>query len=287
MWTHRLRAFAAMLALIVSVTLGAFDSARSAPATVDAATADAATVDAATVDAATVAARAPIPSGPDGDLIRYGRSLLTQTPKYAGEYIGAQMSCSSCHLDAGTKPHAGSLLGVYATFPQWNKRAKRFITLQDRLAECFLYSMNGRPPAPYSREIIALTAYIAWLSRGAQVGTGFPDQGFVTVHAPGPPDKAAGAKIYAAECAACHGSGGAGNSATSIPPLWGSKSFNDGAGMNKKMAAFVKANMPRGREGTLSDQEAVDVSAYVLSHERPRFDGTRTIAFPSKPANFF
>jgi thiosulfate dehydrogenase len=272
MWPHRRRAAVAILALIVSLTFGAFHAARSAPVT---------------LDAATAAARAPIPNGAEGDLIRYGRSLLTQTPKYAGAYIGAEMSCSACHLDAGTKPHAGSLLGIYAKFPQWNKRAKRFITLQDRFAECFLYSMNGRPPAPYSREIIALTAYVAWLSRGAQVGSGFPNQGFVAVHASNPPDKAAGAKLYAADCAACHGAGGAGNASISVPPLWGAKSFNDGAGMNRKMAAFVKANMPRGREGTLSDQEAVDVSAYVLSHERPSFDGTRTIEFPSKRASFF
>jgi len=272
MWTHRQRAAVGVLALIASLTLWAFHAARSASVA---------------IDAATVAARAPIPIGPEGDLIRYGRLLVTQTPKYAGKYIGAELSCSSCHLDAGTRPHGGSLLGIYAKFPQWSKRAKRFITLEDRLAECFLYSMNGRPPAPYSREIIALSAYIAWLSRGAQVGTGFPNQGFVAVHAPNPPDKAAGAKIYSADCAVCHGAGGAGSASTNIPPLWGSKSFNDGAGMNRKMVAFVKANMPLGREGMLSDQEAADVAAYVLSHKRPRFDGTRTIEFPSKRASFF
>lgn len=237
-------------------------------------------------DPATAAAGAPIPSGPEGDLIRYGRSLIDDTQKRAGSYIGAGMTCSACHLNAGTVPHGGSLLGIYAKFPQWNARAKRFITLGDRLEECFLYSMNGRPPAPYSREIIAMTAYIAWLSRGAEVGTGFPDQGFVTLHA-GAPDKAAGAQIYAARCAACHGANGAGNAAAGFPPLWGPKSFNDGAGMNTKMAAFVKANMPMGQAGTLSDQQAADVSAYVLLHARPHFDASRTIAFPPEPAGFF
>jgi thiosulfate dehydrogenase len=236
---------------------------------------------------AAAAASAPIPSGPDGDLIRYGRALIVDTQKYAGHYITAGMSCAACHIDAGTKPHGGSLLGVYANFPQWNKRAKRFITLEDRLDECFLYSMNGRPPAPNSREIVAMTAYIAWLSRGSEVGKGFPDQGFVTVHAAKAPDKAAGATVYAAQCAACHGANGAGNAAADFPPLWGAKSFNDGAGMNTKMAAFVKANMPLGRGGSLSDQEAADVSAYVLSHARPHFDAKRTIAFPPEPAAFF
>jgi cytochrome c len=35
-------------------------------------------------------------------------------------------------------PHGGSFLGIYATFPQWNKRSHRFIALQDRLDDCFL-----------------------------------------------------------------------------------------------------------------------------------------------------
>src|SRR5208337_1203914 len=98
----------------------------------------------------------PILSGREGELIRYGRLLINETPKFAGRYITAQMSCSACHINAGTKPRGGSLLGVYAKFPQWNRRANRFITLGDRLEECFLYSMNGYPPAPYSREIVAM-----------------------------------------------------------------------------------------------------------------------------------
>jgi thiosulfate dehydrogenase len=238
-------------------------------------------------DPAAIAAHAAIPSGPEGDLIRYGRSLITNTQKFAPQYIQAGMSCSACHINGGTKPRGGSLLGVYAKFPQWNKRSKRFITLGDRLQECFLYSMNGTPPAPYSREIIAMTAYIAFLSRGAEVGKGFPNQGFVTLHAPNPPDKAAGAKIYAAQCAACHGVNGAGNAAANFPPLWGAKSFNDGAGMNTKMGAFVKVNMPLNAPGSLTDQQAVDVAAFVLSHSRPHFNRSRIISFPQKPAGFF
>jgi thiosulfate dehydrogenase len=238
-------------------------------------------------DSATAGATAPIPAGDEGDLIRYGRTLMNETPKYMGAYVRAGMSCSACHIDAGTKPHGGSFLGIYAKFPQWNGRAKRFISLQDRLDECFLYSMNGKAPAPYSREIVAMTAYIAWLSRGAAVGTGFPAQGFVTVNAPAPADPVAGAKIYATQCQACHGASGAGNAAAGFPPLWGPSSFNNGAGMNTKMAAFVKVNMPKGNEGKLSDQQAVDVSAYVLSHERPHFDPAVVQQFPPEAASFF
>ena len=84
---------------------------------------------------AAAAASAAIPAGDEGRLIAYGRDILTKTQTLLPADISATMSCEACHNSAGRKPHAGSLLGVYAKFPQWNKRAHRFITLQDRLAE--------------------------------------------------------------------------------------------------------------------------------------------------------
>ena len=232
-------------------------------------------------------ATAQIPAGREGDVIRFGRDLIVHTRQYAGKYVRAGMDCSACHIDAGTKAHGGSFMGIYAMFPQWNKRSHRFIALQDRLQECFIYSMNGTPPSANSREIIAMTAYIQWLSRGAAVGKGFSGQGFVTVNPPHPANELSGAKIYAARCAMCHAANGQGNAAADFPPLWGPKSFNSGAGMNTKMAAFVKANMPLNAPGSLSDQEAADVSAYVLSHPRPKFTPNRAIAFPPEPAKYF
>jgi hypothetical protein len=114
---------------------------------------------------------APMPTGAEGDLIAYGKNIIQNTHKYAGKYAVANMSCEACHNSAGTKAHAGSLVGVYAKFPQYNARSKRFIALQDRLAECFFYSMNGTTPPFDSREMIALTAYIAYISRGTVVGS--------------------------------------------------------------------------------------------------------------------
>src|SRR5579871_3045587 len=119
----------------------------------------------------------PMPTGAEGALIEYGRDIIRNTSQYAGPNIKAGMSCEACHLAAGTQAHGGSFRGIYAQFPQYNARSHRFIALQDRLAECFLYSMNGTPPAYTSRTMIALTAYIAYLSRGAKVGTGFAGQG--------------------------------------------------------------------------------------------------------------
>jgi thiosulfate dehydrogenase len=239
--------------------------------------------------AAAAAASAAIPVGDEGRLIAYGRDILTKTQTLLPADVSAKMSCAACHNNAGRKPHAGSLLGVYAKFPQWNKRAHRFITLQDRLAECFLYSMNGRPPAYDSRAMIALTAYIAFISRGSTVGTGFANQGLIAVTPSHAPSAAAGKGVYERKCSACHGARGDGHNGA-FPPLWGAKSFNASAGMHRlpTMAAFVRYNMPYGsRPNTLSAQEAYDVSAYVLAQPRPAFDSTRRITFPSRPAGFF
>jgi thiosulfate dehydrogenase len=57
-----------------------------------------------------------------------------------------------------------------------------------------------------------------------------------------------------------------------FPPLWGDGAFNIAAGMARlnTAAAFIKHNMPKGQEGTLTDQEAYDIASYVT--QQPRRD---------------
>ena len=229
-----------------------------------------------------------LPAGAQGALIRYGRDIVLHTRARMPHNVVANLDCQACHVEGGTKPKGGSFAGVYGQFPQWNSRAHRTIALQDRLAECFLYSMNGTPPAYNSREMIALVAYIAYLSRGTAVGaTPDPAVKLIKFGAPQKPSAVRGAALYAQRCEACHGADGAGSAIH--PPLWGARSFNGGAGMHPlwTMAAFVRYNMPQRSPGTLSDQQAYDVAAYVLSHARPRFKGSRPVAFPPRPAKFF
>src|SRR5699024_12660344 len=59
------------------------------------------------------------------------------------------------------------------------------------------------------------------------------------------------------------------------PALWGEDSFNDGAGMGRltKASGYIQNNMPVGEENTLSDQEAADLAAFLLSQDRPEWDG--------------
>lgn len=230
-----------------------------------------------------------LPAGPLGASIAYGHEIFVNTARYMPAYVRADMSCSSCHLADATQPRGGTLAGTYARFPQWNRRAHRVIALQDRIAECFLYSMNGRAPGYASREMVAIVAYIAWLSRGVSVGaTEPPSDSFVEPLPAGSPDASMGAQLYQTKCAACHRSDGAGV-AGFYPPLWGARSFNRGAGMAHldRMTGFVRYNMPQDAPGSLSLAQAYDVSAFVLGHPRPAFRKNVLVVTPSLPAKYY
>ncbi len=231
-----------------------------------------------------------LPAGPVGEAIAYGHAIIVDTPRLMKPYVGAQMSCAACHIAAGTQPRGGSFIGLYGRFPQWNKRAHRVIALQDRIAECFLYSMNGKAPAYSSKAMIAIVAYIAWLSRGVPVGAPQPQDDRYIVPLP----KVAanvddGAKIYASKCSMCHQSNGGGISAAGFPPLWGAHSFNSGAGMAHadRMTGFIRYNMPQNAPGSLSVSQSYDVAAFVLSHARPRFNRNAMVVTGALPAKYF
>jgi len=232
----------------------------------------------------------PAPSSvrPDVAFLAYGGRLVSSTKTLLPRNVSADLNCDSCHRSRGTVAHGLSLKGSYTTFPKWNARAGRYIEVQDRIAECFLYSMNGKPPAYYSRQMIAITAYIASLSEGVPLGSGIPGQALIPVPSTRTnPER--GSRLYASRCAACHGANG-GGSGDALPPLWGPRSFNTGAGMFRQdtLAAFVRYNMPLGSSpNTLSVSQANDVAAYILGQRRPRFRGQAPVIFQPQPAHFF
>lgn len=217
---------------------------------------------------------AALPAGPLGEAIRLGQKLFTDTPKHAPAYSGNALSCSSCHLDAGKAAFASPMVGLWSVFPTYLPRAGRVGTLEDRINGCFLRSMNGKPLPNQSDEMRGMLAYIWWLSKDVPVGAEVEGRGNPPLPAPGPADAARGKAVYGQACAACHGDDGQGSA--EVPPLWGPRSFNLGAGMARtsKAAAFVKANMS-GLAGTtpLTAQEAYDVSEYFTHQARPDFPG--------------
>ena len=221
------------------------------------------------------------PAGPEGDAIRLGARLMTETRAAAPAHVGNALACSNCHLDAGRRAGAAPLWAAFVNFPAYRAKNKEINSFQKRAQDCFLYSMNGVPPALGSRELLAIESYAAYLARGLPSGVSPPGRGFPRLEAPAlPPDDARGAAVYGEICAACHGPDGGGqviDGKQAFPPLWGPHSYNWGAGMATidKAAAFIHANMPPGQPGTLSVQQAWDVAHFVDGHVRPqdpRFD---------------
>ena len=206
------------------------------------------------------------------DLAALGKRIFHDTPNEARLYVGARLACNSCHLNDGTTPYAAPMTGIAPLFPEFSQRAKRMISLRDRIDECFIRSENGRPLPENGKEMTALVAYIESLSRQNDGGAEPSGRGLVELPAlSGNPHR--GGAIFAAQCAACHGSEGNGVGST-IPPLWGPESFNDGAGMYgiENMAAFVVRNMPPTSAGSLTPQQAFDVSSYINTKPRPKYN---------------
>jgi thiosulfate dehydrogenase len=224
-----------------------------------------------------------IPDGPEGDAIRRGKALFLQTRQMAPQYVGSGLNCGNCHLDAGRTAYSSPMWAAWGMYPAYRKKNDSINTMEDRIRGCFVYSMNAQAspagvPPPYGDDIYRdLSSYFAWLAKGLPMGEAIPGRGFLKLDVPADGfDPARGQGVYQEHCIACHGANGEGmtnaDGTYAYPPLWGPASFNWGAGMSRTAdaAGFIKANMPLGMGGTLTDQQAWDVAAFVTSRERPR-----------------
>lgn len=207
-----------------------------------------------------------LPQDKYGQMVRLGHQIFTETPVYASRYAGNSLACSNCHLDAGRRPHAVPMGPAYVAFPAWREKDDRVNYFDDRVQQCFRFSLNGVPPALGSIELQALTAYAAWLAKGLPMGDPMvAGRGLYQIPKTGrDPNPDRGGDIYRERCAGCH------DDAEVAPPLWGLQSYNQGAGLarNRTLAGWVKTNMPPGDEN-LTDQDALDVAAFVNFQFRP------------------
>ena len=224
-----------------------------------------------------------IPQGKFGDEVRMGEAIFRDPAAHAAEFVGNDLRCSNCHLQAGRQPGAAPMWAAYVSYPAYRSKNGHVNSFEERLQGCFRFSMNGKAPKLGDPALVALESYSFWLAKGLPVGEKPAGRGF-----PGLPkpelaaDYARGGQVYSEHCASCHGAGGLGQSSGGrvvFPALWGPRSFNWGAGMGsvKNAAEFIHANMPLGLGGSLTPQQAWDVATYMDSQVRPqdpRFTGS-------------
>ncbi len=216
------------------------------------------------------------------DSVMRGYRLMLNTAFYAPEYAHNELSCTNCHFlggdTLGGKNGGIALVGVTTLYPQYSKRAGKVITLAERIDNCFQRSMNGKAPSANSRMMHDIINYLHWISKEVESIKDIPWLGLPEIRNSHKPNPHEGQKIYEQSCAACHRSDGIGGGVLdeiegkSIPPLWGDHSFNDGAGMNtmKMLAPFIYLNMPY-QQASLTEEQALDVAAYVMEQKRPHF----------------
>jgi thiosulfate dehydrogenase len=218
------------------------------------------------------------------DQIKYGYRIFTNTPHEAVRFTGGTVSCNNCHLNAGQRERSLPLVGVAGMFPEYNARAARLISLNDRIVDCFMRSENapGRGldelPTPASKEVLAVAAYITWISKGHGVGQNPAWRGRNTIPSGklipiANLDRARGESIYRERCTSCHGPDGQGVQVgdKKAGPLWGPGSWNDGAGAARvyTLAGIIRYAMPYLDPGSLSDEDAQHVAAFITSQPRP------------------
>ena len=221
-------------------------------------------------------AESTIPTDKFGDEVRLGEEVFREPAAHAGKYVGNDLRCGNCHLDAGRLAGSAPMWAAYVSYPAYRKKNDQVNSFQQRLQGCFRYSMNGKAPPLGDPVLLALESYSYFLAKGLPTGETPAGRGYPELPKPAmAPDYGRGAGVYAKRCAACHGADGAGQKSDGkvvFPPLWGARSYNWGAGMAsvKNAAEFIRANMPLGLAGSLTAQEAWDVAAYVDSQVRPQ-----------------
>ena len=147
---------------------------------------------------------------PNAEQINYGKRLLNETRRLLPNNTGASMNCNSCHVQQGKKPMGAPYINTVNSFPQFNPRANRVVTLEDRINGCFMRSMNGKPLAKDSAEMQAMIAYMKWLAQDVPHGAKVQIENAWPIDMKLTPNPERGKSLYAAQCAACHGANGEG-----------------------------------------------------------------------------
>ena len=242
-----------------------------------------------------------------GKMVKYGLLLVKNTAYYIGpegtvsKNLRNKMNCTNCHLENGTKPFGLNFFNSHKTYPQYRARENKILTMADRVNNCIERPHNGIPLKLESKEMTAIVSYIKWIGENydpvKHQGYSLKYVEYKNLKA----DSKNGALVYETHCKSCHMADGEGkmnleNVTYTYPPLWGKKAYMEGSSMHRviKAASFIKYNMPNLKTNfekpTLSDQEALDVAAFINNgsiHERPKFKGISYPNIHTKPIDYF
>lgn len=227
----------------------------------------------------------------------------TSYPDTGEPYVTTVTACSSCHFTGGHVPFGSPVyqspskyqpdpvtgLGPYFTPLGYHR------DLEDSIIDCFRNCMNAeRSPEKDDPVMVALVDYIHWVSDGIidpavkedwkllppEAGPGLPTiAGVSSMRA----DPVRGASLYASSCADCHDEDGPGageykigEERPRIPALWGIQDgYSRGAAFYRTpvLGAYVQKHMPYDEPETLSNQDALDIAAYINAPDKPRPSG--------------
>ncbi len=232
--------------------------------------------------------------GPDGN---------TAYPDTGEPYVTTVTACSSCHFTGGHVPFGSPVyqspskyqpdpdtgLGPYFRPLGYHR------DLEDSVIDCFRNCMNAeRAPEKDDPVMVALVNYIHWVSEGVidpamradwtllppEAGPKLPVIPGVAAMQANPVN---GASLYFNRCAECHdedapgqGEYRVGEERPRVPALWGLQDgYSKGAAFYRTpvLAAYVQKHMPFDEPQTLSDQEALDIAAFINSPDKPRGAG--------------
>ena len=88
-------------------------------------------------------------------------------------------------------------------------------------------------------------------------------------------DPRLGESLFMERCSNCHGTDGQGVEIgdKKAGPLWGAGSWNDGAGAARiyTLAGIIRYSMPYINPGSLTDEEAQHIAAFINSKPRPAY----------------
>ena len=208
-----------------------------------------------------------------------GYNIINDTAQYAPDHVGNELSCATCHLEGGTSKGSISLVGAAATYPRFSASHGTSIDLAQKVQDCFARNLNASPPAHDSPAMQGVLAYLQWISKDIPVYASLPWALPAKLDSTHKPDAAAGEKVYAEHCAACHGDAGDGS-----PPLWGKGAYTDGSTLHNidTLAVYTHRFMPP-EAATLTPEQALDVAAYVDAQPRPHFVRAQTHGNDKKP----